>query len=96
VTADELLAQGEIEEAEAYMEAQRQFMWANGYHIRRINQAYFAFHGAYADQPGGAAGEDPVGAAVRKLWQQSDSPAEFLRTMARMDDYTDLQQALGN
>lgn len=96
VKADELLAQGEIEEAEAYMEAQRQFMWANGYHIRRINQAYFAFHGAYADQPGGAAGEDPVGAAVRKLWEQSDSPAEFLRTMARMDDYTDLQQALGN
>ncbi len=67
VTVDELLAEGKIEEAEAYMEARRVFFWENGYLIRKINQAYFAFYGAYADQPGGEAGEDPVGAAVREL-----------------------------
>jgi len=94
VTVDELLEQGEIEEAEAYMEARRQIFWQNGYYIRRLNQAYFAFHGAYADQPGGAAGEDPVGAAVRELWARIDSPAKFLRTMAWMDDYSDLQATL--
>jgi hypothetical protein len=94
VTVDELLEQGDIEEAEAYMEARRQIFWQNGYYIRRINQAYFAFHGAYADQPGGAAGDDPVGAAVRELWALLDSPVEFLRTMAWMDDYSDLQVAL--
>jgi hypothetical protein len=96
VLVDELLAQGEIEEAEAYMEARRQFLWENGYYIRRINQAYFAFYGAYADEPGGAAGDDPVGAAVRQLWDKIGSPAEFLRTMARMNDYVDLQVALEN
>jgi hypothetical protein len=67
VEVDRLLAEGKIEEAEEYMEARRAFFWENGYRIRKLNQAYFAFYGAYADEPGGAAGEDPVGAAVRQL-----------------------------
>jgi hypothetical protein len=33
---------------------------------------------------------------VRKLWDKIGSPAEFLRTMARMNDYADLQVALEN
>lgn len=65
-----------------------------GYDLRRLNQAYFAFHGAYADEPGGAAGADPVGAAVRRLWELSQSPAAFLRRMARMNSFDDLQRAL--
>jgi hypothetical protein len=96
VTVDELLASGQIEEAEAYMEARRQFFWENGSYIRRLNQAYFAFHGAYADQPGGAAGEDPVGAAVRELWARIQTPVEFLRVMAWMNDFADLQTKLGD
>jgi hypothetical protein len=91
VTVDEMLASGQIEEAEAYMEERRQVFWENGYHIRRLNQAYFAFHGAYADQPGGAAGEDPVGAAVRELWARVQKPVEFLRIMAWMNEFDDLQ-----
>jgi hypothetical protein len=94
VTVDGLLAERRIQEAEAYMEARRQFFWENGYLIRRLNQAYFAFHGAYADQPEGAAGEDPVGAAVRALWAESPSPSAFLRRMAWMNDYADLETAL--
>ena len=42
------------------MEARREIFWQNGYAIRKLNQAYFAFYGAYADIPGGPAGEDPV------------------------------------
>ena len=69
VNVDEMLADGKIDQAEDYMEARRQFFWENGYHIRKLNQAYFAFHGAYADTPGGTAGasEDPVGEAVRNF-----------------------------
>ncbi|MEZ0394812.1 MAG: hypothetical protein ABWK53_00050 [Anaerolineales bacterium] len=91
---DELLAEGRIEEAEAYMEERRQIFWLNGYPIRKLNQAYFAFYGAYADLPGGAAGEDPVGPAVRALRQQCGSLTEFLRTIARMDSFDDLQAAV--
>ncbi len=89
-----LLSQGRIEDAETYMEARRQFLWDNGYRIRRLNQAYFAFYGAYADEPGGAAGDDPVGDAVRRLWQLLDSPSEFLTTMAWLNDFQDLQETL--
>ena len=92
---DELLAQGRIEEAEGYMEARRRVFWENGYrHIRRINQAYFAFYGAYADIPGGPAGEDPVGEAVRQLWDQVEDPAAFLRQVAGMSSFEDLQAVL--
>jgi hypothetical protein len=92
---DVLLAAGEIEQAEQYMEARRLFFWDNGYRIRKLNQAYFAFHGAYADAPGGAAGDDPVGEAVRALWQRVGSPADFLRLMARMNSYQDLLNEVG-
>ncbi len=87
---DELLAEGKIEEAEAYMEERRQIMWENGYAIRKLNQAYFAFHGAYADIPGGAAGEDPVGPAVRDLREQSDSLADFVHTIMWVSSYEEL------
>lgn len=94
VHVDELLAEGKIEEAEAYMEMRRQVFWENGYHIRKLNQAFFAFYGAYADIPGGAAGEDPVGPAVRALRAQSASLTEFLKTIAAMSSFEELQKAV--
>lgn len=94
VTADEMLAAGKIDEAEAYMEARRQVFWENGYLLRKLNQAYFAFHGAYADTPGGAAGEDPVGPAVRALREQSGSLEDFINTIAWMTSFEELQQAI--
>jgi len=94
VKTDELLAQGKIEEAENYMEQRRQVFWQNGYLIRKLNQAYFAFHGAYADQPGGAAGEDPVGPAVRALRAQSASLADFVNTISWMTSFDQLLEAI--
>lgn len=94
VTADKLLGDGKIEEAESYMEQRRKFFWDNGYLLRKLNQAYFAFHGAYADVPGGAAGEDPVGPAVRALREQSASLADFMNTIAWMTSFEQLQQAI--
>jgi hypothetical protein len=94
VTVDQLLAEGKIEEAETYMEARRLEFWEQGYRIRKLNQAYFAFHGAYADQPGGAAGEDPVGEAVRELYANSSSLAAFLKRIAWMTSFEDLLAAI--
>ncbi len=91
---DRLLAQGMVEEAEAYMETRRRMFVENGYILRRLNQAYFAFHGAYADAPQGPAGADPVGEAVRELWARIDSPTRFLREMAGMNSYDDLRRRL--
>ena len=94
ITADSLLSAGKIKEAEDYMEQRRQFMWDNGYHIRRLNQAYFAFYGAYADVPGGAAGNDPVGPAVVKLRGQSASLVDFLNRISWMSSFEDLEKAV--
>ena len=96
VTVDELLADGEIDEAESYMERRRSFFWEHGYQIRKLNQAYFAFYGAYADEPGGAAGaaEDPVGEAVRALRAQSPSLAAFLKRISWITSFEQLQRVV--
>ncbi len=70
---DELLARGEVEAAEAWMEGQRQRFVANGYAIRRLNQAWFAFYGGYQSAAQGPGGDDPVGPALRELLARSDS-----------------------
>lgn len=93
---DELLAQGKIDAAEQYMEQRRQVFVQNGYLIRKLNQAYFAFHGAYNADPGGspAAGKDPVGPAVQQMRDRSASMGDFLRAMASVQDFADLQRRL--
>ena len=96
VNVDQLLAEGKIEEAEQYMEARRQVFWEHGYRIRKLNQAYFAFYGAYADEPGGAAGEDPVGEAVRDLYASSPSLESFLKRIAWMTSFEDLQDYINS
>lgn len=79
VTVDALLAAGEVEEAEAYMEARRQLFVTNGYLIRKLNQAYFAFYGGYqAGGVPGVGGEDPIGPALRDLRAASPSVHEWI------------------
>ncbi len=95
LTVDELLSEGKIQAAESYMEQRRVFFWDNGYHIRKLNQAFFAFYGAYADQPGGAAGVDPVGTAVRLLRAKSASLADFINRIAWMWNFKQLKSAVG-
>jgi len=94
VTVDQMLAEGRINEAEWYMEFQRRYFVANGYSLRKLNQAYFAFHGAYAASPGGAAGKDPVGPAVRELWAISATPHDFVRTVAPFTTLAEVNAAL--
>lgn len=94
VRVDELLAQGKIEEAEQYMEERRQVFVANGYAIRQLNQAYFAFYGAYADAPG-ATGADPIGPAVVAIRQRSPSLRAFMDTMAIITTEERLHQVAG-
>jgi len=90
IQVDALLEAGKIEEAEDFMEERRQLFWENGYQIRKLNQAYFAFHGAYADQPYSAAGEDPVGKAVRLLRNRSRNLADFIDRISRLTNEKDL------
>jgi hypothetical protein len=88
---DALLAEGRIEEAEALMEDRRQEFVLNGYYIRRINQAYFAFHGSYADSP---ASSDPIGPKMLTLRDRSVSIEAFLETVRKITSEAELDRYL--
>jgi hypothetical protein len=93
VEVDRLLAEGKVLEAEAYMEARRQFFVENGYYLRKLNQAYFAFHGTYAT--GAAASpEDPVGQGLTRLRGQLDSLQTFLRLVQGIGDYGEFEELM--
>ena len=90
---DRLLAEGKVAEAESLMEEKRQFLVDHGYLIRRINQAYFAFHGLYADTP---ASSSPIGPKLEELRQRSSSLGDFIHTAARITSEADLGRLLAS
>jgi hypothetical protein len=92
-TGDAATAAARIQEAEEYMRLRRKFFAEHGHQIRKLNQAYFAFYGAYADQPG-AAGEDPVGPAVKRLRDRSPSLKAFLDAIAPLTTFDELKRVL--
>ncbi len=89
---DRLLSSGDVTGAEAYMEVRRRRFVAEGYPIRKLNQAYFAFYGAYATT--GAAGVSIIGEQVQELRRRSASLADFLRTAAQITSAQDLERIL--
>ena len=88
---DQYLAAGEIDTAEQYMQQKQQYLAANGYYIRKLNQAYFAFYGTYADSP---AYENPIGTEIMQLRTQSASLKDFLNTVSAMTSVNSLNSAL--
>jgi len=90
-TVDEYLERGEIELAEGFMEEKRQYLASMGYHIRKLNQAYFAFHGAYADSPTSIS---PIGSELEKLREQSSSIKDFLDKASLITSRQDLIESL--
>src|SRR5439155_24258126 len=85
--AEQMLAAGAIEEAEAYMERERQQLFERGYRIRRLNQAYFAFYGSYAAGP--AATTELVD-GLRTLRSRSASLGAFLGRVGGLTSLDDL------
>ena len=81
---DELLADGKIEEAEALMEERRQVLVANGFPIRKLNQAYFAFHGTYAESPTSVS---PIAGQLRALKETIPDLGDFIKTVAGASSY---------
>lgn len=84
IHVDQLLAEGKVEEAEAYMEQRRQVFVEHGYYIRKLNQAYFAFHGTYADSP---ASVSPINEQLQEVRQASPSLGAFIHTVAGISSY---------
>ena len=81
---DDLLTQGNHTEAEAYMEDQRLLFVQNGYLIRKLNQAYFAFHGTYANNP---SSNSPIDSQLHQYRERSPSLETFIHTLQSISSY---------
>jgi len=86
-----MLAEGRIDEAEALMATKRDEFEVKGVSIRKLNQAYFAFHGFYADT---AASIDPIGPRLQTLLERAGSAGEFVRVASRITSRDELEGAL--
>ena len=90
-SVDQYLARGEIDTAENFMREKRDFLATKGYYIRKLNQAYFAFNGEYADN---TAFTSPIGMELTELRAKSSSLEDFLNAAASMTSRQDLKLAL--
>jgi hypothetical protein len=91
LAVDDYLAKGEIEQAEEFMERRRLYLASKGHYIRKLNQAYFAWHGTYADEPSSVS---PIGVELSQLRSKCESVREFLDTVAEMTTRQDLKDAV--
>ncbi len=88
---DDLLLRNEIEAAEDFMREKRQYLASQGYYIRKLNQAYFAWHGTYANQPGF---ENQISQELMQLKEESSSLKEFIDAVARIMSREDLSNSI--
>jgi hypothetical protein len=86
---DELLAQGDIDGAEAYMEERRELFVEKGFFIRKLNQAYFAFNGTYAEQPESSS---PIGAQMRDIRAASADVTALIATVSRVSTIAEFEE----
>lgn len=91
LAVDGLLAQGKVAEAEALMEEKRRYLDENGVSIRKINQAYFAFYGTYADSPQSS---NPVGPKIERVWELTQDVGVFLRVMREVTSVAGLDAVI--
>ncbi|MDD5486170.1 MAG: hypothetical protein PHW65_01250 [Dehalococcoidales bacterium] len=92
LTVDAFLEAGEIEEAEQYMEESRKYLYSQGYYIRKLNQAYFAFYGTYAASPESIS---PIGKGLKVLREQNTSLKDFVKIISAMTDAGEIIAASG-
>lgn len=89
LNVDSMLAEGEVTQAEQYMDNQRDFLQTKGYYIRKLNQAYFAFYGTYAAAPTSVS---PIGAKIKAIRSESVSIGAFINTMSGITSVKELDE----
>lgn len=70
------------------MNERRDWLESEGFFIRRLNQAFFAFHGSYQSNP---AYRDVIGEEISKLRNQSLSLKDFLETISGITNLKELK-----
>ena len=88
---ERLLSEGELDAAEEYMRKRQWELRLRGYYIRKLNQAYFAFRGRYADSP---ASLSPIGERMRELRSTTADVGEFIREISKVSTPAEFEPLL--
>jgi len=91
LAVEQLLDKGRVEEAEKYMEERRTLFVENGSFIRKLNQAYFSFFGAYGSNPASATS---INDEVKRFRASVDTIGDFLRELSRFSSYKEFKEYL--
>ena len=86
-----MLAEGKLDEAEELMRSRWWRLRLGGYGLRKLNQAYFAFRGSYADSPGSIS---PIGDELEELRALLPDVGAFVRTVASVGSHDELLELL--
>ncbi len=90
---DSLLAAGDVEGAESYMEERRKLFVENGYLIRKLNQAYFAFHGTYGTSPSSVS---PIAGQLTEYRELVPDLGDFMSRVAGFSSYEQFLEDLAS
>jgi len=90
---DQLLNDGEIDEAEEYMKKRWWLLRLGGYKLRKLNQAYFAFHGMYGE---GHASISPLGNQVKEFRKRFPEVGKFIEAASMISSHEEFLKILEN
>jgi len=88
-----LLARGDVPRAERLMEEERERLAEKGFYFRKINQAFFAFYGLYAESP---ASISPIGDKLKALRRKAGSLQGFLELVSGITSEAELDMMLAS
>ena len=81
-----MLRNNEIQEAEKYMKKRWWELSLAGYNLRKINQAYFALYGIYAESAGSIS---PIGDQLREFRALVPSTGDFVKEISQISSYSE-------
>lgn len=84
-----LLSVGSVKDSQIYLEDRRRFFVNQGYNIRKLNNAWFAFYGSYADSGGSIS---PIESQLRFIRLQSIDLRDFLSKVKQIDEVGQLEK----
>ena len=83
---ENMLKNNKIQEAEKYMKKRWWELSLAGYNLRKINQAYFALYGIYAESAGSIS---PIGDQLREFRALVPSTGDFVKEISQISSYSE-------
>ena len=93
IEVEKMLENNQIEEAEKYMKKRWWKLSLAGYNLRKINQAYFALYGIYAESAGSTS---PIGEQLREFRSLVPSIGDFVKEISKISSYSEFLKELNN